>query len=362
MQLQKPTEQAEKAPEATPGQPVFELNTSRQFGSWLAESGGSLALTTYQAGKVILLGTKPDGALNVFNRTLNRCMGMTVQGNSLYISTLTELIRFENAMRNGETGSNGEDAYFVPQMGWYTGDMDIHDMAVGKDGLVFANTLFNCLATPSATHSFKPYWQPPFIDRLAAEDRCHLNGLAMGEDGTPAYVTCISQTNITDGWREHRRDGGVVLDVKTGDVVCSGLSMPHSPRLYQGKLWLHNSGTGQFGYVDFDSGTFKPLTFCPGYLRGLAFTGNYAIAGLSEPRENKTFTGLALQDKLDAEGVSARCGLYVIDLTSGDIVHWARIQGVITELYDVLFLPGMKNPAMVGFQSDEIRRVISIES
>src|SRR5262249_12423380 len=106
---------------------------------------------------------------------------------------------------------------------------------------------------------------------------------------------------------------------------------------------------------------FVPVAFCPGYLRGLAFIGPYAIVGLSEPRENHTFAGLPLQERLDAKKAEPRCGVYVIDTRTGDIVHWLRIQGVVTELYDVIVLPKLARPSMIGFRNQEIRRVVSVE-
>ena len=181
-------------------------------------------------------------------------------------------------------------------------------------------------------------------------------------DGMPAYVTCVGPTDVADGWRDHRAGGGVVVDVATNEIVCRELSMPHSPRLRGDTLWVLNSGTGELGTVDRAKGTFQPLTFCPGYLRGLAFIGQYALVGLSEPRENRTFAGLPLQDRLVAANVEPRCGVYVIDTRSGDIVHWLRIEGIVTELYDVLALPGIARPSMIGFRSREIRRTVSIEA
>ena len=215
----------------------------------------------------------------------------TADHNGFFLSSLYQIWRFENMLGPGEM-SDGYDRLYLPQLGFTTGDCDIHDMAVDADGqLVFVNTLFSCLATTSSTHSFRPLWQPPFISRLAAEDRCHLNGLAM-RDGQPAYVTAVSNSDAADGWRERRRDGGLVVDVASNDIVAGGLSMPHSPRWYQGRLWLCNSGTGEFGFIDLATGKFEPLTFCAGYLRGVAFHGDYALLGTSKPRHNKTFSGL----------------------------------------------------------------------
>ena len=341
--------------------PVLEINTSRQMLSWLAEQKLSIALTTYQIGKLYFIGLKADNMLSVFERSFNRCMGLCATSRSLYMSSLYQVWRFENVFEAGQQ-QDGFDRLYVPQVGYTTGDLDIHDMAVDSDGrLVFVNTLFGCLATLSETHSFKPLWQPNFISKLAAEDRCHLNGLAM-KDGQPAYVTAVSQSDVADGWRDHRADGGIVIDVNRNEIVSAGLSMPHSPRWYNGKLWLLNSGIGEFGYVDLDTGRFERLCFCPGYMRGLSFHGNFALVGLSKPRHNKTFSGLVLDSNLKSHKAEARCGVQVIDLRTGDVVHWLRMEGVVEELYDVVALPNVRRPMALGFKTDEIRRVLSIET
>lgn len=351
--------QASYAPAAAPAH-LLSVTSSRQMLSWMAEQELSIALTTYQIGKLFFLGLKPDGELSVFERTFNRCMGLSAQGNSLWMSSLYQVWRFENLFTQGET-RDGYDRLYLPQVGYTTGDLDIHDMAVDADGrLVFVNTLFGCLATLSDTHSFKPIWRPPFISKLAAEDRCHLNGLAM-KAGRPAYVTAVSQSDVADGWRDHRIDGGIVIDVETNEIIASGLSMPHSPRWHAGRLWLLNSGTGDFGFVDLKTGKFEPVAFCSGYMRGLAFHGDYALVGLSRPRHNKTFSGLPLDDHLKAKQAEPRCGIQVVDLRSGDVVHWVRFEGVVEELYDVIPLPGVRRPMALGFKTDEIRRVLSVE-
>ena len=352
--------QAEPAPETTEAAAPLEITTSRQMLAWLAEQKLSIALTTYQIGKLFFLGLKPSGELSVFERTFNRCMGLCTTANGLYMSSLHQVWRFENVFTNGEI-QDDYDRLYVPQVGNTTGDLDIHDMAVDADGrLVFVNTLFGCLATLSESHSFRPLWRPPFISRLAAEDRCHLNGLAM-KDGRPAYVTAVSQSDVVDGWRDHRANGGVVIDVNSNQVILGGLSMPHSPRWHNGRLWLLNSGTGDFGYVDIENGRFMPVTFCAGYMRGLAFHGDYALVGLSKPRHNKTFSGLPLDGNLKAKQAEPRCGIQVIDLRTGHAVHWVRFEGLVEELYDVLALPGVRCPMALGFKTDEIRRVLSIE-
>lgn len=340
--------------------PSFRVDLSRGFPEWLAAQKASLAVTTYQVGKLFLFGTEANGKFWVYNRNIGRCLGMALDETGFWTSADVQFVRYENILREGQQGPSGADAFFAPRHSYYTGDLDIHDVAIDKDGKpIFVNTLFNCLARPSSKYSFEPVWTPPFITRIAAEDRCHLNGLAM-VDGAPKYVTATSTSDTFDGWREHRRDGGVVIDVESNEIVCTGLSMPHSPRWHDGKLWLHNSGTGEFGWVDLDAGKFEPVAFCPGYLRGLAFINGFAAVGLSMPRDNKTFSGLALDDELASRNISARCGVYFIDLATGDIAHSLRIEGVVTELYDISVIPNIRQPAMLGPQSDELKRTISL--
>jgi len=339
--------------------PALEVSTSRQLLSWLQEQQLSIALTTYQIGKLFFLGLNPNGELSVFERNFNRCMGLCATANGLYMSGQYQIWRFENSLEPGRQ-QDGYDRLYIPQRGYTTGDLDVHDMALDADGqLVFVNTLFSCLATLSVEYSFKPLWKPSFIGKLAAEDRCHLNGLAM-KDGKAGFVTAVSQSDVADGWREHRADGGVVIDVNSNEIVLAGLSMPHSPRWHNGRLWLLNSGTGEFGSVDLEAGRFEPVCFCPGYMRGLSFHGHYALIGLSKPRDNKTFSGLALDARLQSRHAEPRCGIQMVDLRSGDVVHWLRLDGLVNELYDVVALPNIRRPMALGFKTDEICRMISI--
>ncbi|MDB5336156.1 MAG: hypothetical protein JWN70_1775 [Planctomycetaceae bacterium] len=338
-------------------EPSFTIDGSRQFSTWLAEQRISLAFTTYQAGKVFFVGSQPSGRIGVFERTFNRAMGLCGNEQTIWLSTAFQIWRFENVLETGATDGDF-DRLYVPRGCHVTGDIDVHDIGLNPEGQpVFVNTLFSCLATVSDKYSFEPVWQPRWISKLAAEDRCHLNGLAL-EDGRPKYVTACSQTDIVDGWRDQRTDGGAVVDIDSNEVIAQGFSMPHSPRLYGGKLWVLDSGRGQFGFVDLASGKFQEVAFLPGYPRGLTFVGDYAVIGVSKPRHEKTFTGLPLDAELARRQASAQCGLFVVDLRSGDIVHWLRAEGSIAELYDVAVLSGVRRPKALGFQTDEIRHNI----
>jgi uncharacterized protein (TIGR03032 family) len=343
----------------TSTEPKVEISASRLFVSWLAEQNASIAFTTYQAGKLFFIGLNERGEMAVFNRNLARVMGIAAHDQTLWVATLWQLWRFENALKPGER-HGALDRYYVPQLAYTTGDIDVHDVGIDAQGEpVFVSTLFSCLARPDARYSFRPLWKPSFISKYAAEDRCHMNGLAM-RDGAAAFVTCVARSDANEGWREHRRQGGIVVDVASGEIICGGLSMPHSPRWHQGKLWLLNAGTGEFGHVDFAAGRFVPVAFCPGFLRGLSFIGDYAVVGLSKQRQNRTFSDLVLDEKLAERGVSARCAVQVIDLKRGDVAHELRLDGVIEELFDTAIIAGARNCGAVGFVSDEIRRTLSL--
>ena len=333
------------------------ISASRGFVDWLGSQNCALAVSTYQTGKLFLVGRNPNGQFSIFERTFERAMGLAGDGQSLYMAALFQIWRMENVLESGMT-TEGYDRSYVPQVGFTTGDLNIHDVALDKDGKpIFISSRFSCLATVSDRYHFKPLWCPKFITKLAGEDRCHLNGLCV-VDGQAKYVTACAETDIVDGWREHRSDGGVLIDVESDEVIARGFSMPHSPRWYQDKLWLLDAGTGYFGFVDPDDGHFQRVTFCPGFARGLTYTGNFAVVGISLPRHDPTFQGLPLQQNLEAAKVSARCGLLIIDLRNGDIVQWMRMEDPIKELYDVMVLPGVQRPRLVGFKSDEIRTVV----
>lgn len=168
----------------------------------------------------------------------------------------------------------------------------------------------------SDRYSFVPQWWPPFQSRRVQGDCCHLNGVAMA-DGKPVYVTSVSETSEFDSWRRHRTGGGVITDVATGEIVCGGLSMPHSPRLYRGDLWVTNSGTGEVGRVDLDRGRFEPIGFAPGFLRGLTFVGDYAVVGSSKFRDGGLYSGMPLDAALAGAGTGPKLGLFIIDLATG---------------------------------------------
>jgi len=335
------------------GQSGFQLVTSRGFDEWLAGERMSLALTTYQVGGLLLLGLKPNRDISIYAAAFDRAMGLWSDGQSLWLATGTSIWRMENSLAEGAQ-QDSFDRVYVPRISYTTGDVDAHDLAIDADGRpVFVNSRFSCLATVDERFSFRFLWKPPFVSTVCPEDRCHLNGLAL-ERGRPKYVTAVAKSDAADAWRDFREQGGLVIDVESGDLVAEGLSMPHSPRLYRDRLWLLDSGSGYFGFIDVEHGRFEPVTFIPGYARGLAFHGDYAVVGISNQRREHAFQGLPLEQNLAEKGAAPRCGLQVIELASGTVVHWLRIESKIEELYDVALLPGVVRPKALSFATPAI--------
>ncbi|MBR8827123.1 MAG: TIGR03032 family protein [Gomphosphaeria aponina SAG 52.96 = DSM 107014] len=337
-------------------QPPVELICSEYWLSWLEEHNLSIALSTYQTNRIFFIGKKPDGTLSGFERFFDRAMGLYQQENSLYLATRYQIWRFDNMLTSGQLHQKSYDALYVPTIGYTTADLNTHDLVLDNNGdLIFVNTKYSCLAKLKPGFSFEPIWQPSFISGLTPEDRCHLNGLAQ-VGGKPKYVTACSRSDVAAAWRGRRQNGGVVIEIESKEIITTGLSMPHSPRYYQGKLWVLNSGSGELGYIESDK--FQPVTFCPGFVRGLAFWQNFAIVGMSKPRD-RSFNGLALDETLAKKDATAKCGVMVIDLNNGQVAHWLEFEGVVTELFDVVVLPGVKQPMALGFKTDEIQRLVN---
>jgi uncharacterized protein (TIGR03032 family) len=333
----------------------IELLASEGLAEWLATQNVSLVFGTPPA-KLWLIGVDEGGELAVFDRQLDKVMGLASDGrHRLWVATRYEIWRFENVLPEGGLSDDGHDRVFVPRQQYVTGDVNAHDMALdgaGRD--LWVNTRFGCLASVSDTCSFVPRWWPSFLGGPEAGDRCHLNGLAV-RDGDAFAVTCVSPALEVDAWREGRRDKGVVIDVASGEIVVSGLSMPHSPRWDGQRLWVANAGRGELGIVDLDAGQFESVVFAPGFLRGLCVVGDYAVVGSSKPRHGGIYSGLPLDELLEKTGDDPHLGLFIVDTKAGQIKEWLLIEGPVQELFDVLALPGVRRPKAIGLFTPDIR-------
>ena len=311
----------------------------------------SLAVSTYQAGKVILV--RADGAtLNTHFRAFGKPMGIAADRSRLTIGGTNTVWYYRNvpAVAPKLEPQGKHDACYLPRRIHVTGDIDIHEMAYDRDDALWVvNTRFGCLCTLNAEHSFYPRWRPPFVSAYAPEDRCHLNGLALVE-GRPKYVTALGETDTAGGWRANKRDGGILMDIETNAILLRGLSMPHSPRWYQGKLWLLESGQGSFAVADLTQGTWRTVAQLPGYTRGLDFLGPLAFIGLSQVRESATFSGIPLVERLRER----TCGVWVVHIESGETLGFLRFEAGVQEIFAVQVLPGMRFPEILEWDDERL--------
>jgi uncharacterized protein (TIGR03032 family) len=320
-------------------------------------------VSTYQAGQLVAVGVA-DGRLSLAFRGFERAMGIAVGPDRIAVGGqgVVWTLLDHSALAAAMAPTGRHDRCWLPRSAVVTGNIQCHEVAWGtSDGNVHGNnhesgelwvvnTLFSCLATLDGRYSFVPRWRPPFVSELAPQDRCHLNGVAM-RHGSPAFVTAMARTDDPGGWRTSRNDSGVVLDVASGEAVTTGLAMPHSPRWYDGNLFVLNSGRGLLERVDVETGQRDVVASVPGYARGLAFHGGLAFVGLSRIRETTTFGGTPIAAYAD----QLKCGVGVIEVSTGTTVATLQFANGVEEIFDVQTLPGVRCPTLGATpESDDV--------
>ncbi|MEJ2573786.1 MAG: TIGR03032 family protein [Gammaproteobacteria bacterium] len=305
------------------------------FTQLLRHFGFSLAISTYQAGKLII--ARDDGSnTNTHFRNFDKPMGMVATQDRLALGTASQIWNFRNvpAAAGRLLPEGRHDAAYLMRDVHVTGDVDVHEMCWVDEELWFINTRFSCLCTLDPRHSFVPRWRPPFITAYDMRDRCHLNGLAV-RDGRPRYITALGEADEPGGWRRNKAAGGILMDIDNNEFLLRGLSMPHSPRWYKNNLWFLESGKGALSYYDADTGTAKQVAELPGFTRGLDFVGDYAVIGLSKVRETAVFAGLPLTQSQPVR----HCGVWVVDIKDGQIKAFLRFEKGVQEIFAVTLLP-----------------------
>lgn len=313
----------------------------------------SLAVSTYQAGKVILVRyDESTGTINTHFRDFEKPMGIAVKDNRLSIGGSRTVWEYRDvpavAARLEPQGKH--DACYLPRNIHITGDIDIHEMAWDKDNqLWLVNTRFGCLCTLDVDHSFNPRWRPPFLSALSPDDRCHLNGLAI-VDGKPRYVTALGETDTGGGWRSNKASGGILMDVDSNEVILRGLSMPHSPRWYQDTLWVLESGQGSLAKVDTKKGTWETVAKLTGFTRGIDFIGPLAFIGLSKVRESAVFSGIPIVNEVNER----TCGVWVVNIETGQTLGFLRFESGVEEIFAVQILSHTRFPEMLEWNDARI--------
>ena len=347
-----PTAGAPPAADAPPPDPLRSVYTN-SLGDILKQTGISLAVSTYQAGKVILVRYDPETeTVNTHFRAFAKPMGIAADAARLAVGGTNTVWYYRNmpAVARKLEPADKHDAAYLPRRVHVTGDIDIHEMAWAADGeLWLVNTRFGCLCTLDADHSFHPRWRPPHLSALSPEDRCHLNGLAM-LDGRPQFVTLLGETDTPGGWRENKANGGLLMEVPTNRVLLRGLSMPHSPRWYNNRLWFLESGQGTLALAEARRGTWQTVAALPGFTRGLDFYGPLAFIGLSQVRESATFSGIPLVERL----TERTCGVWVVDIRDGRTLGFLRFEEGVQEIFAVQVLPA-RFPEMLEWGDERLK-------
>ena len=327
---------------------------SDEFAALLQRLNATLLVTTYQTGSLIAVRAAGE-RLSLLRRRFDRAMGVGVHDARLALGTSNRIWFFKRLARSPYRPRDGyeHDVCYCPRRSHVTGDIRIHELAWAGTELWLVNTRFSCLCTLDEQHSFVPRWWPPFITRLAADDRCHLNGLAVVADRVH-YVTAVGASDDAQGWRHRRLDGGVVLNVPNGEVVAHDLCMPHSPRIAAGKLYVLNSGHGQLEIIDTNRGTRDAICRLPGYARGLSIIDGVAFVGLSRMRPSRTFANLPI----DASAESHVCGVHAVDLASGTVVARLDLSPRVQEIFDVNVLPEARFATIVGCEQKTVNRCL----
>jgi len=336
---------AESKKEEKPDVPLLSVHTT-SLPTLLDQLGISVLVSTYQAGKMIVVRSE-GGSVNTHFRNCKVPMGMALSGARLAIGTKTHVWEYQNqpdVAPKLEMAARVHDACYMPRSSHLTGHIQVHEMAYAGSELWIVNTRFSCLCTLVPDCSFVPRWRPPFITKLAMEDRCHLNGLAV-RDGRVQYVTALGTTDSPAGWRPTKATGGILMDVPTNSVVVGGLSMPHSPRWYENRLWVCESGAGSLSVVNEVSRTLDHVALLPGFTRGLDFYGPYAFIGLSQVRESAVFSGIPITDRLKED--ERMCGLWIVDVRNGQTVAFLRFDSGVQEVFAVQVLPNQRFPEIL---------------
>ena len=174
------------------------------------------------------------------------------------------------------------------------------------------------------------------------------------EDGHPRFVTALGASDTPRGWRPEKITGGILMDVTSGEIVLEGLPMPHSPRVYNGQVYVLLSATGELACADVKAGSYEVVAKMPGFVRGMTLIDDYLFIGLSRLRKTSpTFGDLPIAKE------SVFSGVYVVHLPTGSIAGHLRYTASCEEIYDVSVLTGGRRPGLMGLGQDH-RRALSL--
>ena len=338
----------------------FSCRFTPQIPELLLQLNCSIAISTYQAGKVVFISAKDENSLVQLPRNFEKAMGIAedTKEDKIAIACKDEVIVFRNSADLAKfypKAPNTYDALYLPRNTFHTGAIDIHDLNFGNNGELYAvNTLFSSIVKIDDNYNFTPFWTPPFIDKIASEDRCHLNGMAM-KNGKPKYATAFNSGNTTQSWRDKVTESGIIIDVETNAIIAKGLAMPHTPRIFNDQLYVLLSATGELAKVNTEDGTYKVIVQIDGFVRGMSLHKNYLFIGLSKLRKNSsTFGKLPFAEKAN------EAGIVVVHLPTKSIAGKLTYLTSLDEIYDIHILANKIRPNILNTLTDDHKKGLMI--
>ena len=316
------------------------------FAETLAKIGGTLIISSSKNNKLIFISSYAKDRIGMLSKDFEQPSGIAINGDRLALATKHQVTEYQNvpALAKAMPKRHSKlDHCFVPRVNYFTGDSDIHDLHYGQEGLLAVNTAYSCLVKITADYSFQPIWKPYFIDKLEYSDRCHLNGLALSE-GQPLYISALGYGNQAASWKETLPNGGILMHIPSNSIILNNLPVPHTPRLYEGKLFALLSAKGTLICIDPERSSYDVVCKIQGFVRGMYLHQGYAIIATSQIRKKSSSFG-----KIPFHNTKA--GLTIVQLDSGQIVGRLDFEGV-EEIYDVQHLTGINNLQFLTTETD----------
>ena len=315
-------------------------------GDWwglLAERGITLLVTREYEHLVMALGADAVGRPHVSflplphpsGAAVDRARGVVHVASTRNPNQVYDLMpvrgRAPRAGDRGETGgaddagADGGGGVLVPvRSRFLPGCLYLHDLALIGGALHGNAAGQNAVVRLHDDGRHERVWWPRAIETDAGpvfgRNHLQLNSIAAGAGLDRSFFSASAEAMSArrPGHRNFPVDRrGVVFSGATREPAVRGLTRPHSARLYNGAVWVDNSGYGEVGAGDAD-GRFTPVARLPGWTRGLCFHGDLAFVGTSRviPRFRQYAPGLDVDKSV--------CGVHAVDAASGRVLASLR--------------------------------------
>jgi len=335
----------------------FQFSYSGSMPKLLQQLNCSLALSTYQAGKVIFISALDNQKLIQLPRSFIKAMGIALKGDKMAIACIDEVILFRASTQLATHYPKKPKVYdtmYFPRVTYHTGALDIHDIDFCNQGLCAVNTNFSCIVKIDEHYNFTPIWKPSFISKATSGDHCHLNGMAV-ENGEIKYVTAFAETDAPRAWTKNLKTSGLLIDYASNKVIVRDLAMPHSPRSLGDNIYVLQSANGTLLRINKSTLEKEVLFQYDGFLRGLSIHQGYAFIGLSKIREESSSFG-----KLGIKDTANKAGVIAIELSTGKHVASLFYENSVDEIYDVQVLPSMNRPSILNTIKEDHKKGLSL--